>query len=1232
MEQDSRSDESRERAVSSEPCSTRPNPFDDGELSARKRRRTSLTGSRSRSVETMPSPDQDDADTVAVSDSTMKVDSPEPAAPSTPPQSEALTEPPTTEPHSSKVTINLRNIDGLEATPTSPSSPTKRRPRDDHVKISVEESEVDMGQAPPAEDDVSSSTSEVNSSDVPVIAIEDDEDDEDELELVHAHSVPLVRGFGNHVDINSILMDFPYHVAEETYCDTVGRLVQFFQQRESQSSPQLEYLTKQSAAAQFDEALFQMRAWFDRYLSYAGPNALPAEDILESSLENRLFWQSLPELFLQVYHRRYMQCQYPPRLSSQANMDDRSFLAKSRETRDYAGAFFARLARLAAHFLSMDCRRLQLVTTEEELNELELISPDFLSCLGNITRKEETQLYTGYAADTIPEISELLDIFQNDATGSMIKLVRFTELQPSLLTRFPRRTMDQFAGVCNLADCIIRDSQQRLAHAPESSSIHATRAKKNLALALRLFNAVSTALDVVVDKSVNHLSADSATHLINFLTRILLGGLQGTSKDAVDSLVAHQENCPTIPALLIPETIANEWRYGLLSKLIRSRQMQLRVAAVAMMGNDLVCQWKKFQEPSDDSQSMEYLRHFSRFLTSTGLIDYLLGPTCHPEITQESSNIIGFLVVTRTYEPAQTDLFWQTVTSTQDPRIAEALSRMLTKVMHLTHLEHLAYLNEKLHGLPIDAFTPPMRDLCESIVKNTLLKNTVNTIPATPYKLCIRLLQESSIYGSQGTIAYPEIHVFATGLFKDLIQPAVDPDIREELLTSCMNDIAMKSTTAAGSLHALYVMIRSNLGPDLAMLVTEHDFARLLIDELEAAIAIARKVGFMPVYAAQIGAARRDLVLHTIINHGAMIDSQHGRRLWDLLVGDRAACQEDRKMAWQQFNAASKGIRFENPFLRTCLQQHLPNLPPIFYCDGALEFVRQALLPLANDPSGTVLDDEDSVDAAPIELLWQMILTAPTQSIELQAIHTLVNDVYVESRSIVSFPLHRARKVHFALVNRCLQQLAAAAEKLKAFSDGTTSGDDEPMVIVPTDAQQEAQELKFVRSLNVLRVFLKTLQGKSRFAAPDLRSLMLQSPTVVEGESAELKFQSFDGGKQTDVRPLSIGRQNTAASLLASLREATGFDNYRIFYRGGPLTPTEDQICKSLEDLNIHDGLILVKRESDVVSSPVKVKPGASPLEIEILGHFKELWEYLSMDEKLAREVSSTVFPTGFNS
>ncbi|KAH8673876.1 ubiquitin c-terminal hydrolase [Xylariales sp. PMI_506] len=1179
MDQDPIPDESRERAVSSEPSSTRPNPFDDGDLSARKRQRTSLNGSRSRSVESITARDIPEP---VLSNDTMKVDTPEPAGPSTPPQSGSPAEPPSTGPHSSKVTINLRNPESAAASPSRIPSPSKVQRRADDIKDSVERGEVDMVRSPSAELAVEPSALEQAGPEVAVIALDEEEDDD--LELVGINS-----STGN-LDLGLIMLEFPYHSAEETYSDTVMRLVQFFSQ-----------------STQFDEVFFQLQGWLDRYLQYARAGIYSTEAILESCLEHRSFWLSLPEMFWAAYLRR-------------------SYIVKNRSSREQAGPFFAQLARLTAHFFSLDARILHNLTLNDDATYLDLFSTTYMTFLANMTRRDEAQSYEGgtYAVDSIFDTSEVLDIFQTEAGGSMIKLARMIEAQLSLLTRFPKKTMDNFAGVCNIAASIVRDSQFHLSYNSGSTEEHISRARKNLATAVRLFRTVSTALDLVIDKSVNHLSSDTATHIINSLTKIIAGGLQGGSRDASKMIDEHREKYPTIHDSYTGDTIVYEWRFATLGKLIRSRQMQLRVVAVSILCNDLVSQWKRGPEFTDDAQHTEYLRHHARLLTTSGLINYIFGPTCHPEITQESSNIVGFLMVTRTYGPVQTDAFWQTMTTTQDPRIAEALARMMTKIIHLLTADQLPYLYGKLQSLSVDAFTPCMRELCDAILKSAQEKNALNSdsLFIIPFQLCLRLIQESSIYKPQGGISQPEIQSFAALKFRDLLQYHADADTRRELLASCMKDIAAKTTTTSGSLHALYIIIRHTLNRDLTLLVTEQDFVKLLTDELEATIAHAQAVGFVPVYASHIGVSRRELIMHTVINHGEMIDTEHGQRLWDLLVGEGAACQEDRKVAWQQLNVAAKRTRFNNPFLITCLHQHLPKLDPKFYCEGALGLVHEALAPLTNDATGTILDEEGSVENAPIELLWQMILTAPNQTIESQAIHILVNNVYVESKTIVSFPLHRARKVHFGLVHRCLQQLAAAAKVLQSSSsDKGASEITNEAIDSPGNNEKKEQELKFVRSLTVLRIFLKTLQGKQHFSAPDLRSLMLQSPSAIEGESAELKFQSFDGNQQTDVRPLSIGRQNTAASLLASIREVTGFDNYRIFYRGVPLTPTEDQICKSLEDLQIHNGLLLVKRESDAVSSPVKVKPGASPLEIEILGHFKELWEYLSMDEKLAREI-----------
>lgn len=296
MDQDSRTDESRERALSSEPSSTRPNPFDDDDsnLSARKRRRTSLSGSRSTSVETALSHDN----TIAASDShDMKVDTPEPTLPSTPAHSDHAAAA-AAEPVSSRVTINLRNADSLEATPTSPisPSPTPSRQRPGHVRASVEAPEVDMVPTYPMDDASSSCTL-----DSPGPAAVSTKDLEDEVQFSPIESQSSFRRMA---DLNFIVSDFPYRYDGELPQDTVARLSSYFRQRKSHMALLYGSLLSNLLTLEpghVDEGLLSIHNWVNRCLSCARPELRTT--ITEVYRENRIFWSVLPDLFYQFGQR-----------------------------------------------------------------------------------------------------------------------------------------------------------------------------------------------------------------------------------------------------------------------------------------------------------------------------------------------------------------------------------------------------------------------------------------------------------------------------------------------------------------------------------------------------------------------------------------------------------------------------------------------------------------------------------------------------------------------------------------------------------------------------------------------------------------------------------------------------------------------------------------------------------------------------------------------------------------
>lgn len=774
------------------------------------------------------------------------------------------------------------------------------------------------------------------------------------------------------------------------------------------------------------------------------------------------------------------------------------------------------------------------------------------------------------------------------------------------------RLVESLGSIAQLAAFLAREELARM-------QVPAEQAKSILAQSYGLYEAISHLFAACIERSVNQITPLAAADLINGLACLLQICLRAGHEQTRILIHEHQQRHPDIPSVDTPRVIVSEWRLAVLTKLIMSSQMQLRINAAQMMCQDLVRIWKDSQEQPIELVHQPVLRHFSNELLHSGVVAYVLGPTCHPEVTGQSSNIVGFLFATHTFTEELMDLMWRTVTTCQISGVSESLLIMVAQTAHLFFKDDYLCVFRKLQTVPVENFTQPMREFCEKVLSQFIDKNE-SIYDLLPYSLMFRLLKESSAPGPQ---SYKAFQKWASNLIYPLLRRGPSHEDQQSLQQDCLKDIAGKTRYSLGSIHALLLLCKpSSRERDLQQLTSQYNLPQLLVDELEHAINTREEVGVSHAICGPENLPRLEL-LTIVIFHARdkdTISQDLGRRLWDLLVGQRAASQEDRDCAWHSLSNAMQSVS-ETPFLEACFKDYYPTLSPELFRPGSLDFITQKLLPLMNRENTFFLEDEESSEHLAIEQLWRIALTAPNGTIEQRAISALVKDVYMENRSIHLMPLHRARKIHLALVSRCMRQLSSAAKHLIAGCEKAVEDDANEMTISVNDQQRSEQESIFTRSLNIVREFHKLHQQTPHFSSPDMRSLVLPENKDVEGDSAELKYQSFDGDTQTDVKPLAIGRRNTAGSLLASLRDATGFDNYRLYYKGQPFTPSEGDICKSLEDLQIHNGLILVKRETDEDDCPVHVRPGASPVEIEIMKHFDELWQYLALEETLASEV-----------
>lgn len=221
------SSDSKDRAVSSEPCSTRPNPFDDHGSSARKRRRTSHNAvSPSRSAGSSKSTHDTPVDSPepaleaaqAERDASMTMDS-APSEPRTPePKQEQLQ--PASESRPTKITLNLKNR--RQESHFIPSSPLSSNGaevdietlRHEGIRLSVEDAELEVSRALPEFRDTGSPMLDIDDPPIEIIDDDDEDDEDDEDESQDGVSQVILLQDPDDGEVPDPVTNFPYSTGD----------------------------------------------------------------------------------------------------------------------------------------------------------------------------------------------------------------------------------------------------------------------------------------------------------------------------------------------------------------------------------------------------------------------------------------------------------------------------------------------------------------------------------------------------------------------------------------------------------------------------------------------------------------------------------------------------------------------------------------------------------------------------------------------------------------------------------------------------------------------------------------------------------------------------------------------------------------------------------------------------------------------------------------------------------
>ena len=296
----------QDRAASSEPTTTRPNPFDDTDISSRKRRRTSTSDSPVAALDIV-NPIRDSSSSSTLEGDTagshkseaIKLDK-EPITPQTP-EHLCSSEGSPIDPPSSRVTLNLRHAPPSE-TMSSPSASPSALPKEmrsispaDEVKTSVEETEVEMVPPPTQALDTPQSSSSSGSPPIELVSIPSD----DEMAFTDISIIGQDRA------LLDPLRQFPYRDPEESLVATLHRLIVYLTNRELHHLRQHRNTVLIGVEDNIEEnVLDNFQQWQDRYLQFI--NEVDPQTARNSYRLNQDFWQLYPDIIAAALGRRYI--------------------------------------------------------------------------------------------------------------------------------------------------------------------------------------------------------------------------------------------------------------------------------------------------------------------------------------------------------------------------------------------------------------------------------------------------------------------------------------------------------------------------------------------------------------------------------------------------------------------------------------------------------------------------------------------------------------------------------------------------------------------------------------------------------------------------------------------------------------------------------------------------------------------------------------------------------------
>ncbi|KAJ5286999.1 hypothetical protein N7478_002685 [Penicillium angulare] len=670
------------------------------------------------------------------------------------------------------------------------------------------------------------------------------------------------------------------------------------------------------------------------------------------------------------------------------------------------------------------------------------------------------------------------------------------------------------------------------------------------------------------------------------------------------------------------------WKFRVLKKQIMEGRMELRAHGVETMQSELVLVWKQHISghlTAVTSPSIQYLVHY---IQDNKIVDYLVGVDSHPQLISRSSNIVGFLIVTSTYTNKETDIIWKTVTESQDSRFVSEVLSMLIRTFCLLPRDapELLYACSKVLEFPLDRFDARVLEFCDSLL-NQISQPTDHTagsphVDTIPLRICLRLIRESTAANSLSVDQKKQLQNFGSRHLERFIRLGISENDRMEMYERCIQDIADMNEFTAGSIQVLSALIPNDDSQEMRKLAEEFGLTRLVIKDLLHTVnsETDSSDGF-----SHHGIISRIALLFRLIDMAPdTITADLGKSFWNEILTSNKLGDDGYTAAWGLMVKTLSRSSKPNGFLDRCIHEYLPELSPTAYTPELLSFAKQSIgYDVRFHPPSPA--SEDGIVTIPgMERIWTFVLTALPGTIEAEVTKFAI-EVYLDHPIIRTSPRRAVEATHISIVNRCIDQLQSTAATLRTPT-GTDTDEGSMEQDLPSSSMG-ADEIKFRRSLLFLRQFLYGLRSRPHYSPPRGSPPRLPDRPL-KGNPIEISWQSF-GSSTSSVNKLEIGDLSTAAELMDKFTQLTGFSKMKVIWGGRRIDLLKEPETL-VKDMKLSSGLLMIQKATDSQDVPRDNKRQIlTTVDSEVLKHFDEIYELLSLKDDLAREIFDflSVFP-----